>query len=97
MQWLLTPAGAATSACWYWSTCSLNPLADAWDIAGITQRINGGMTGAEERLTLSTKALAAIVRRIQSARPQPPPEPAATESSADALNDAELAQINGGG
>lgn len=52
-----TPAGGAASACWYWTTRNLNPLADAWDIDGITQKVNGGMTGADQRSEFSDEEL----------------------------------------
>jgi putative chitinase len=43
------PAGAAWTAAWFWSANGLNELADRGDYAGITQRINGGMTGHPDR------------------------------------------------
>lgn len=52
-----TIAGGAESAAWFWSENSLNPLADVWSIDIITQRINGGMTDADERRRLCTTAL----------------------------------------
>jgi transposase len=60
VAWLLTPPGAATSACWYWSLRSLNPLVDVWDIAAITRLVNGGLTSLQTRVNLSNLALAAI-------------------------------------
>jgi len=60
-DWAGTPAGAASSACWYWSTRNLNQLADAWSIQAITLRVNGSaMLAAERRLAVSNAALAAI-------------------------------------
>ncbi len=35
-----TPEGGAASACWFWSERNINPLADAWNIPGITQKVN---------------------------------------------------------
>jgi putative chitinase len=55
--WIKTPAGGAASAVWYWTTRNLNPLADAWDIDGITQKVNGGMTGADQRSEFSDEEL----------------------------------------
>ena len=49
LAWMTEPAGAATSACWFWGMRGLNALADAWDITGITRRINPGMAGAMAR------------------------------------------------
>jgi putative chitinase len=58
--WLLTPEGAAASACWYWNTRNLNPLADAWEVTRTTVVINGGTTNLADRLRLCNAALAAI-------------------------------------
>ena len=47
------PRHAALSAGWYWSSRGLNALADAGDEASfnkITQKINGGLIGKEDRL-----------------------------------------------
>jgi putative chitinase len=93
--WLATAAGAAASACWYWTIRGhLNELADAWDIAGVTQRVNGGETNLATRIRLSNAALAALGGGM------PPPaagfadDPAAAaEDPADDLNAAELARI----
>ena len=57
---LLTPKYACLSAGWFWNKKGLNPIADAGDIKEITKRINGGMTGYDERVVktaLSQKAL----------------------------------------
>jgi putative chitinase len=95
MAWLLTPAGAATSACWYWSLHGLNPLADAWNITGITRLVNGGLTNLQTRVNLSNLALAAIggppSTPAAASRPRPLP---ASQGAADALNDNELAQLD---
>jgi putative chitinase len=95
MAWLLTPVGAATSACWYWSQHNLNHLADVWDITGITRLVNGGLTNLQTRLKLSNLALAAIggPPSAPATASQPPP-PASGQGKVDALNDNELAQLN---
>lgn len=95
MAWLLTPPGAAISACWYWSLRSLNHLADVWDITGITRLVNGGLTSLQTRVNLSNLALAAIggPPSAPATASQPPP-PAPVQGTADALNDNELAQAN---
>lgn len=36
-----TPAGAALSGCWYLSSRGCLPLADAWNLAAVTKRVNG--------------------------------------------------------
>ena len=56
-----TPEGAAASACWYWTCHKLNPLADGWDLAGITLRVNGrGMVGFPVRQAAANAALKAL-------------------------------------
>lgn len=57
VTYLETKRGALESACWYWKTNGLNPLADKSDITSITKRINGGTLGLEERKALYNKAL----------------------------------------
>lgn len=49
VAYLETKAGAVESACWFWKTRNLNPLADDGDIIGITKIINGGVNGAADR------------------------------------------------
>ena len=51
------PQHACMSAAWFWATNGLNTFADAGKIDAITQRINGGQTGAADRLALYTRAL----------------------------------------
>lgn len=56
-----TPEGAAASACWYWTSRKINPLADAWDLAAVTRRINGNaMEGHIERVAMAEAALKAL-------------------------------------
>jgi putative chitinase len=59
--WCETPDGAAESASWYWSTNKLTPLAETWDLAAITLRINGrGMIGYPVRVAAAEVALKAL-------------------------------------
>ena len=51
------PQHACASAAWFWATNGLNTLADAGNFDGITQRLNGGQTGAPDRQTLYAWAL----------------------------------------
>ncbi|WP_312406540.1 glycoside hydrolase family 19 protein [Pseudomonas rhodesiae] len=51
------PQHAAMSAGWFWSTKGLNTLADQGQFAKITRRINGGLTGQDDRQALYDKAL----------------------------------------
>lgn len=46
---LADPKWACLSACDYWDDKHLNPLADAGQFELITKRINGGLTGYEDR------------------------------------------------
>ena len=43
------PSLAVDVACWFWDTKELNALADADDIIGITQVVNGGLNGLHDR------------------------------------------------
>lgn len=60
--YLITPKGAAESACWFFAIYKgCNLLADAWNIDGITRKINGNaMAAAAERLALSNAARKAL-------------------------------------
>ena len=51
------PQHACMSAAWYWATNGLNTLADAGKFDAITQRINGGQTGAVDRQAAYVRAL----------------------------------------
>ncbi len=48
---------AALTAGWFWQGNNLNALADRLDHAAITQRINGGAHGLEDRIARSQAAL----------------------------------------
>ena len=54
---LTQPFYAAKSACWWWQEHGLNELADIGEFEKITKRINGGLNGHEDRLTLYERAL----------------------------------------
>lgn len=58
---LITPAVGARAAAVFWIDHGLNRLADAGDFTAITQKINGGQMGADDRahlLALATGATA---------------------------------------
>lgn len=61
VAYLETPEGAAMSAGWFWSTHSLNTLADQNKFLDITKRINGGTNGLAHRQELYAKAKQALV------------------------------------
>ena len=52
------PHEAALSAAWWWSASGCNELADTGDMAAVTRKVNGGMTGLDDRLKLYSAALA---------------------------------------
>jgi len=54
------PAPAARSAAWFWHRHDLNGLADARDITTITRRINGGLTGLDDRKACYARASTAL-------------------------------------
>ena len=54
---LLEAAVAADSAAWFWHANQCNGYADKRDWAGLTKRINGGLIGLPERMTLTMNAL----------------------------------------
>ncbi|AVM76186.1 glycoside hydrolase family 19 protein [Magnetospirillum gryphiswaldense] len=54
------PGPAAHSAGWFWHRNSLNRPADARDIETITRRINGGLTGLDDRKACYARACAAL-------------------------------------
>ena len=54
---LLTPKYATLSAGWFWNKKGLNTLADTQEYGAMTRRINGGLTGLDERIAKITKAL----------------------------------------
>ncbi len=58
--WAATPEGAAASATWFWTWKALNRLADAWDLATLTRRINGGLTGLADRQRACTAAFTVL-------------------------------------
>ena len=52
------PYYAAISAAEWWHRHGCNSLADTGDMAAITRRVNGGLTGLDDRLKLYSAALA---------------------------------------
>lgn len=53
---LADPDLAARSAAWWWSTVGLNSVADKDDIKAVTQRVNGGFNGLDDRTQLLERA-----------------------------------------
>ncbi|WP_223632042.1 glycoside hydrolase family 19 protein [Corallococcus sp. EGB] len=52
-----TPAVGFRVASWYWTSKSINPLADARDLVGMTKKVNGGTNGLEDRKKYYERAL----------------------------------------
>lgn len=77
--YVATEKGAIESACWFWDTRKLNPVADRRDIVTMTRIINGGDIGLADRTnrfnealrTLGSNATAAPTRTETSSTPQP--------------------------
>ena len=51
------PQHGCMSAAWFWATNGLNTLADGGKFNTITQRINGGQSGAADRQALHARAM----------------------------------------
>lgn len=49
VAYLETPAGAVSSAGWFWDNNNLNQYCDNEDFVTLTKRINGGTIGLEDR------------------------------------------------
>ena len=52
------PFLAALSAAEWWHRHGCNQLADTGDMAAVTRKVNGGLTGLDDRLRLYSAALA---------------------------------------
>jgi putative chitinase len=52
IPYLITKEGSVHSACWFWNNNKLNKFAEAGNMTAITEIINGGHTGLENRLKL---------------------------------------------
>ena len=55
-----TPAGAVSSAGWFWDNNNLNQYCDANDFVTLTKRINGGTIGIENRQQIYQTVLKAL-------------------------------------
>jgi putative chitinase len=56
-QLLLEPLNAARSAAWFFKTNNLAKFADAWDIKGMTKKVNGGLIGIADREARCAKVM----------------------------------------
>lgn len=57
---LCLPPEAARSSGWFWQRHGLNALADTGNFKAVTKRINGGLTGFEDRLAYHARAEEAL-------------------------------------
>lgn len=55
-EMLEQPEWAVESAAWYWMNAGLNELADTGNFKRVTQRINGGFNGYDERVRIWARA-----------------------------------------
>jgi putative chitinase len=60
VAYLETPAGAVSSAGWFWDSNNLNAISDRGDMKLLTKRINGGHIGLEDRIHHYELALEAL-------------------------------------
>lgn len=60
IAYMETPAGATSSAGWYWDENKLNAYCDRGDFSGLTRKINGGLNGLPDRQAIYAKALGLI-------------------------------------
>lgn len=58
---VLTDPWEGLGPIWYWSTRGLNRYADAGNVEMVTRRINGGLNGYADRLTLLDRAALALI------------------------------------
>ena len=56
------PGTSLRIACEYWRRHQINTLCDRDDLIGVTEAINGGLNGLDDRRQLTTKAKAAVAR-----------------------------------
>lgn len=60
ITFLQTPAGACSSAVWFWTARNLNRYADEADMLRITKIINGGENGLDHRMALYSIAMSVL-------------------------------------
>lgn len=56
-EYVATEKGAIESACWFWNQRNLNPIADTKNIRRLTEAINGGTIGLDDRTRRFNEAL----------------------------------------
>lgn len=78
-EYVTTKKGAVESAAWFWKTNNLNRFADAGDIVGMTEAINGGTIGLEDRKRRYSAAIS-ILETQKAVTVQAPQKPASAET-----------------
>jgi putative chitinase len=66
VEYAATPKGALDSALWFWSSNSLNAVADTGTVEAVTRRVNGGTHGLAERTQKYQAALTALASNTRS-------------------------------
>jgi putative chitinase len=70
-EYVATEKGAIESACWFWNQRNLNPIADTKNIRRLTEAINGGTIGLDDRTRRFNEALQ-ILSQSTPAQPAQP-------------------------
>lgn len=61
---LAKPVGAIRSSMWFWKSKGLNELADRDEFTAITERINGGTNGIEDRRKYLARAKKVLIHSV---------------------------------
>ncbi|MBK8772484.1 MAG: glycoside hydrolase family 19 protein [Rhizobiales bacterium] len=72
------PDNWALCSAWFWASHGCNEIADSGDFEALTRKINGGLNGLQDRLSLHKRATAALIMAGNTkAAPAPETQPAA--------------------
>jgi len=80
------PALCVAAATWFWTTHSLNALADRDDLQAITRTINGGTNGLQDRQRLLDRAKQLLLPAVQRVLPPTSQPVALSEHSHKSAN-----------
>lgn len=90
---LMTPAGSAAVCGAFWYEAGCNDLADRGDMVSITQKINGGQNGFDDRLARYRKVIGLLRGQAQAS----PAVPAPIDVHFDAAQDSPRVVLSQGG